>query len=188
MVAVPPIITAVLPDYAGSIAPLPLMLVGTYALCLSPPAGQFLLTIHKQVPVLFIAVPAMVLALAAAYAGAAKGLVGVASGVAFASLVYCVAVNLYAFSSLRRLRHGVRLMSEIGVKAAVALALVWAIVQVVPPGPPPLAWVGGWRLLASMIVVLPLVAGALRRVRALSEGPPADPNPAVLVDNSGGGH
>ena len=188
MVAVTTGGTAILPDYGASIAPLPVMLVATYLLCLAPPAGQFLITFHKQVRVLFIALPAMGLALAAGYLGAAKGLVGVAVGVAFASLVHTVGVNLYVFSSLGRLPHGIRVIVMIGIKAAVALGLVWAIERVVPAGSPPFSWIGGWRLIAALAVAAPLVVSAIRHVGSLSGPSPAAQNPAILVDKGSSGH
>jgi O-antigen/teichoic acid export membrane protein len=188
MVALPPIIMAVLPDYAGSIAPLPIMLVATYFLCLSPPAGQFLLTIHKQVPALFIALPAMALALAGAYVGAARGLVALAEGIAFASLVYCVTVNLYAYAMLGLLKDGVRLLTIIGAKAVVGLGLAWAIVRFVPEGPPPFSLIGGWRLVAAAAVAAPLLVSAIRHMRTLSRTSSTGQNQAISVDKRVIGH
>ena len=69
LVALPPAITLFLPQYTGTIAPLRVMLVGTYFLCLAPPAGQLLLTIHKQVASLLLTLPPTALALEASFDG-----------------------------------------------------------------------------------------------------------------------
>lgn len=171
MVVLPPMISAYFPDYAGSVAPLPVMLVATYFLCLSPPAGQFLLTIHKQVPVLFIAIPTMCLALGAAYVGAAFGLVGMAFGVASASFVLFVGINVYAFSHLRRCPgwwRAIRPVLDVSATAAIVFPFGWVINAAIATGPRPFAVVGGWRLLAATVVAIPLLARAAGRVRALS--------------------
>jgi O-antigen/teichoic acid export membrane protein len=189
IVALPPALTAYLPDYAASIAPLRVMLIGTYFLCLSPPAGQLLLTIHKQISVLGIAVPSMVLALGAAYLGASQGLVGVAAGVALGCFVQFVGVNLYALSQLGSSTQAVRPIVEIAAKAAVALALIWVIERVVPPGPAPIAIVGGWRLCAAIAVALPLLVRAAIRLREASSSPLPDASArAVVVDNPTADH
>ena len=169
-VALPPALTAFLPDYTASITPLRYMLLGTYFLCLSPPAGQFLITIHKQVQVLSFVVPSMALALAAAYVGASRGLVGVTAGIVLACLVHFVGINVYAFSCLGGAVGAARPLAEVGVKAVVVLAVVGLIDRFVPAGPTVIAVVGGWRLLAVVIVTLPLLLNAVRRVRTLSAG------------------
>ena len=184
LVALPPALTAFLPEYAASIGPMRVMMIGTYFLCLSPPAGQLLLTIHKQVHVLFIAVPSMMLALGAAYLGASRGLVGVAAGVAFGCAVQFASINLYALSQLGSLAQAVRPLVDIGAQAAVAIALVWAIERFVPPGPAPIALLGGWRLLAAAAVALPLLLrAALRLQEVTSAALPGSSAQAVLVDN-----
>jgi O-antigen/teichoic acid export membrane protein len=184
LVALPPALTAYLPEYAASIAPMRVMLIGTYFLCLSPPAGQLLLTIHKQLQVLFIALPSMGLALGAAYLGASRGLVGVAVGVAFGCVVQFAGINIYALSQLGSRAQAVRPLVEIGAQAAVAIALVWAIERFVPAGPAPIAVVGGWRLCAAAAVALPLLARAAMRLREAASGTAPGPSaPAVFVDN-----
>lgn len=188
LVALPPALTAYLPDFAGAIAPMRVMLLGTYFLCLTPPAGQFLLTIHKQVAVLFLVVPSMGLALAAAYLGASNGLVGVAAGIAFACVAYFLTIHLYAFSHLDSASRALRPLADVCAKAGVATVLVWAIERLIPPGPPPMATVGGWRLVAALCLAVPLLLSAFRRVRALSPRVPEASNPAILVDNGATGH
>jgi O-antigen/teichoic acid export membrane protein len=183
LIAVPPALTAYLPDYTASIAPMRIMLVGTYLLCLSPPAGQLLLTIHKQISVLAIAVPSMALALGAAYVGASRGLVGVASGVALGCLAQFVGINLYALSQLGDRAQAFRPVAEVLTQAAVALALVWAIDRFVPPGSGPFALVGGWRLVAASAVAAPLLARAAMRLHAVSSSARDASSEAVFVDN-----
>ena len=168
LVALPPALLAFLPDYSASIPPLRVMLVATYFLCLSPPAGQFLLTIHKQIPVLFIAIPAMIIALVAAYIGTSYGLVGVATGIAIASFLYFVTINAYAFSHLGDRSPGVRPLATICLKAVGVLGVVWLIERFVAIGPQPVGVIGGWRLVAAMLLTLPLLASAASRVRAMS--------------------
>jgi O-antigen/teichoic acid export membrane protein len=187
MVALPPMITAYFPDYAGSIAPLPVMLVATYFLCLSPPAGQFLLTIDKQVQLLFIAVPAMCLALGAGYAGAASGLVGVAAGIMAASFALFVGINVYAFSHLGGWWQAIKPVLQVSATAAVVFVLGWAISEAVPTGGP-FATVGGWRLLTAAAVALPLLARAVRRLGAMSTPTGKPPDQAVFVDNRPADH
>jgi O-antigen/teichoic acid export membrane protein len=184
LVALPPALTAYLPEYAASIAPMRVMMIGTYFLCLSPPAGQLLLTIHKQIHVLFIAIPSMVLALGAAYLGASRGLVGVAAGVALGCVVQFAGINLYALSQLGSMARAVRPLVEIAAQATVAIALVWAIERFVPAGPAPFALVGGWRLGAATAVALPLLARAAMRLRKATAGTAPEPSAqAVFVDN-----
>src|SRR5262249_543656 len=120
LVALPPAIRAFLPAFAGTIVPLRVMLVGTYFLCLAPPASQCLLTVRKQTQVLLIALPAMAIAFGAAYAGTASGLRGVAIGVTIGCLVEFVAINGYAFSHLRSAGAVAGLVLRI-----VATAAVW---------------------------------------------------------------
>ena len=166
LVALPPVITAYLPDYAGTIGPLRVMLVGTYFLCLSPPAGQLLLTIHKQTAALLIQLPATALALAAGYLGASYGLVGVASGVALACFALFLGVNAYAFAQFSAPLTIVRRLADICSTAAVVLLVVWAIEIIVPLGPAPVALVGGWRLVAAILVAVPLLVRAGRGLRS----------------------
>ena len=167
IVALPPAISAFFPAFEGTIGPLRIMLVATYLLCLTTPGGQLLLTIHKQVPALFITVPAMAIALAGAYAGARYGLVGVASGVAFACLVEFVALNAYAFSQFTGgLSIAARLSSILG-KAALWVGAALLIERFVPAGPAPFALVGGWRLVVVSLATLPLLAHAAGRIQAL---------------------
>jgi O-antigen/teichoic acid export membrane protein len=167
LVALPPAIRAFFPAFEGTIAPLRIMLVGTYFLCLVPPAGQLLLTIHKQVPALFIGVPAMLLALAGAYAGARAGLAGVAAGVAIACFVEFAAVNAYAFSHFDGGLSIARRLLSISGTAALLVAAALLVERYVPAGPAPVAWVGGWRLPVAVLAGLPLLVRATRRVRAL---------------------
>ena len=180
LVALPPVIEAYFPEFAGSVAPLRVLLVGTYFLCLSPPAGQLLLTIHKQAQVLFIAVPAMVLALVAAYAGVSYGLIGVAAGVSVAAFAHFLGINLYAFAQLGGLGRAAAPVAGVCAQALVVLAAAWAIERFVPAGPRPLAMVGGWRLVAAIALSVPLLTRAGARMRALSAAPS---DPSVSIDN-----
>ena len=178
-VALPPAIRTFLPAFEGTIAPLRVMLVGTYFLCLAPPAGQLLLTIHKQVPVLFIGVPAMALALLGAYVGARYGLVGVANGVSAACVVEFAVLNAYAFSQFDRgLSIAGRLIALMAT-AALWLGAALLVERLVPAGPAPIAMVGGWRLLAVALLAAPLLLRAAKRIRAFQV-----PHP---VDMTGGG-
>jgi O-antigen/teichoic acid export membrane protein len=167
LVALPPAIRAFFPAFEGTIAPLRVMLVGTYFLCLAPPAGQLLLTIHKQVPALLIAVPAMLLALAGAYVGSRAGLVGVAIGVSLACFVEFLALNTYAFSHFAGgLSIARRLLSLAGT-AALWIAAALVVERYVPAGPGPIAVVGGWRVLVAALLGVPLLVRSARRIRAL---------------------
>src|SRR5262249_39747202 len=98
LVALPPAIVEWLPAFAGTIAPLRVMLVATSFLCLALPALQFLLTVRKHTAALLIALPAMAIALGAAYVGTAAGLAGVAAGVTLGCLVEFVGINASAFA------------------------------------------------------------------------------------------
>ena len=178
MIALPPAIRAFFPAFEGTIAPLRIMLVGTYFLCLATPAGQLLLTIHKQVPALIIGVPAMGLAVAGAYAGARYGLAGVAAGVAFACLVEFVAVNAYAFSHFTGGLSVVARLASIVGKAAIWLGAALLINRYVPAGPAPIAVVGGWQLLLVGLLTLPLLAHAAGRIQAL-RAPESIDNPRI---------
>jgi O-antigen/teichoic acid export membrane protein len=165
LIALPPAILAFLPAFEGTIAPLRVMLVGTYLLCLAPPAGQLLLTVHKQTPALLIALPATGLALGAAYVGARFGLVGVAWGVTIACVAEFLGINVYAFSHFWGPLAIARLLSGIIGTAALWLAATAAVERLVPAGPPPIAIIGGWRLLVIGLLALPLLARAARRIR-----------------------
>jgi len=167
LVALPPAIRAFLPAFADTIAPLRVMLVGTYFLCLAPPAGQFLLTIRKQTPALFVALPATAVAFAAAYYGTAWGLQGVAAGVAIGCLVEFIAINAYAFSHLSSAGSIAALILKIVGTAALFVFTTRGIEMHVPVGPPLAAPFGGWRLVAAGLLGLPLLYRAARRIRAL---------------------
>lgn len=167
MVALPPAIAAFFPQYVGTIVPLRVMLVGTYFLCLAPPAGQFLLTVHKEMSTLLLGLPATAFALAGAYFGSAYGLVGVATGVAAACLLEFLIIDAYAFAHLDDVPRIVRRLGGIVATAVLVLLVVFAIERLVPAGPPIVAVVGGWRLLAIAGVVVPLVVRTTRRIRSL---------------------
>ena len=163
--ALPPAIAAFFPKYIETVPPLRILLVGTYFLCLTPPAAQFLLTVHKQVRALFISVPAMLLALGAAYIGAGDGLAGVAAGVSIACVAEFVAINAYAFSHFAGADIIARRIAAVAVTAAAGVGMVLAIDRFVPPGPVAIAVVGGWRLLAAGALAVPLLLRAVGRVR-----------------------
>lgn len=180
LVALPPAIAAFLPKYVDTIAPLRVMLVATYFVALAPPAGQFLLTIHKQNLTLFIAVPVTALAFVAGSYGAAYGLVGVAVGVAVACVVEFLAINIYA---LLHFSKPVAVIAQLGTLCGTAAAWLLAVVAVerfVPAGPPVIALVGGWRLVVVGLLCLPLLVRATRRIQALQV--------PDLVDNVRAGH
>ena len=141
-----------------------ILLVGTYFLCLTPPAGQLLLTVRKQVSVLFIGVPAAALAFGGAYAGSRYGLAGVATGVSIAFFAEFVAVNAYAFSHFCGARDIVLLLARITATAAAVVALALAVERFVPTGPPLVAWFGGWRLPVIGLLVTPLLVRSARRI------------------------
>ena len=167
LVALPPAITQWLPAFVDTIPPLRVMLVGTYFLCLTPPAGQFLLTVHKQTPALLIALPATAIALGAAYVGAASGLVGVAVGVGIGCVVEFVGVNAYAFSHFSGARAIAGQLLGITSVAALWLAAALLVERAVPAGPSPMAFVGGWRLVVVALLAVPLLVRAVRRIHAL---------------------
>jgi O-antigen/teichoic acid export membrane protein len=167
LVALPPAIRTWLPAFVDTIPPLRVMLVGTYFLCLAPPAGQFLLTVHKQTPALLVALPATAIALAAAYVGAASGLIGVAAGVAIGCFVEFAGINAYAFSHFSGARTIAGQILGIAATAALWLAATFLIERVVPAGPSPIAVVGGWRLVVVGLLAVPLLVRAARRIRAL---------------------
>ena len=180
LIVLPPLFTAWFPQYVDGIPSWRVMLVGTYFLCLTPPAGQLLLTLRKQVRALVIGVPATLLALGAGYVGAQYGLVGVAVGVSLAFFAEFVAVNAYAFSHLCGAAEIAGLLARLVGTAAAVFALALAISRFVPAGPAMVAWFGGWQLLAIGLVVLPLLVRAARRIQAI-QAPDS-------VDNGGVGH
>jgi O-antigen/teichoic acid export membrane protein len=180
LVALPPAIAAFFPAYVDAIPPLRILLVGTYFLCLIPPAGQLLLTVRKQVRTLLIAVPVLALALAAAYAGSRYGLAGVATGVSIAFFVEFVAVNAYAFSHFTGALPIVIRLAGITATAAVFVLATVAINRLVPPGPAWIGVVGGLRLLTVLVLSLPLLLRAARRIHAI-QAPDS-------IDNVGAGH
>jgi O-antigen/teichoic acid export membrane protein len=173
LVALPPAIAAFFPKFIDTVAPLRVMLVGTYFLCLTPPAAQLLLTVRKQVRALFIGVPAMLLALGAAYVGAGYGLTGVAAGVSIACVVEFAAINAYAFSHFTDARTIAGRLAGLTATAAAVVGLVLAIDRLVPPGPAFIAVVGGWKLVVVGALAVPLLLRAARRVQ---------------VDSPDGGH
>jgi len=180
LIALPPAITVWFPKYVDAIPPLRVMLIGTYFLCLTPPAGQLLLTVRKQVRALFIGVPAAALAFAAAYVGSPYGLVGIATGVSIACFAEFVAVNAYAFSHFCSARDIVFLVARFAATAAAVVLVTLAVERFVPAGPPLIAWFGGWRLLVISALALPLLARAARRIWSLQS--------PELVDNVTPGH
>ncbi len=165
-VALPPAIAAFFPKFVDAVPPLRVMLAGTYFLCLTPPAAQFLLTVHQQVRALFIGVPAMLLALGAAYVGAGYGLVGVAAGVSIACVAEFIAINAYAFSYFADAVTIASRLAGIAASAAGVISLTIAIDRFVPAGPPAIAIVGGWRLIAVGILAAPLLVRAGRRIQS----------------------
>ena len=167
LIVLPPAITRWFPKYVDAIPPLWAMLVGTYFLCLTPPAGQLLLTVRKQVRALFIGVPAAALAFVAAYAGSRYGLVGVAAGVSIACFAEFVAVNAYAFSHFCGAREIVVLIARLTATAAAVVLVTLAVDRFVPAGPPLIAWFGGWRVAVIGGLALPLLARAARRIRGI---------------------
>ena len=187
-VALPPVISRFFPQYIDTIAPLRIMLVGTYFLCLTPPAGQFLLTVHKQRSALLLGLPATAVAFVAGYVGARRGLVGVAAGVSAAGLLEFVGLNAYAFAHLEdAARIGRRLMTIIAT-AGVVMLIVLLVERYVPPGPPVIAVLGGWRLAAVAVLTVPLMFRAVRRLRSLARVVPDGLNSTDLVDNAGVSH
>jgi len=178
LVALPPAITTFLPQYAETIAPLRVMLAATYFVALATPAGQFLLTIRKQTPALLVALPGPVLAVAAGYMGSPYGLVGVAAGITITCLAEFVAINAYALSHFSRPVPVAAQLAGICGTAAACLAAAVAITRFVPAGPPAIAVVGGWQLLAVAVVSLPLLARAARRIHALQGPDSVDKVPA----------
>jgi O-antigen/teichoic acid export membrane protein len=162
LLVLPPAIRAWFPAFAGTIPPLRVMLVGTYFLCLAPPAIQLLLTVHKQVPSLYIALPTAAFTVLAAYIGSGYGLIGVACGVALGCVIEFAAINVYAFSFLADGDTTFRELGLIVAAAAVCVGLVYLI---------------GY---AAGVLVLPLLWRAARRIRALQA-----PDP---VDNASAGH
>jgi len=167
LVALPPAIGTFLPAFADTIPPLRVMLVGTYFLCLTPPAGQFLLTVRKQTPALLLALPATAITLGAAYAGTAWGLIGVAAGVSLGCVVDFVAVNAYAFSHLAPAPSIAAMILHIVATAALWVFATRGIEMYVPAGAWLLTPIGGWRLVAAGLIGLPLVLRAAHRIRAL---------------------
>jgi O-antigen/teichoic acid export membrane protein len=167
LIVLPPAIRTWLPAFVDTIPPLRVMLVGTYFLCLAPPAGQLLLTVHKQTPALLVALPATALALVAAYVGAASGLVGVAWGVTLACFVEFVGINAYAFSHFSGGRSTAAQLLGIVGTAALWLAATVVVERIVPPGPGAMAVVGGWRVVVVALLSVPLLARARRRIRTL---------------------
>jgi O-antigen/teichoic acid export membrane protein len=167
LVALPPAIRTWLPAFVDTIPPLRVMLVGTYFLCLTPPAGQFLLTVRKQTPALFVALPATVLTLAAGYVGVAYGLVGVAVGVAGGCFIEFVGINAYAFTHFSGARTIIGQLLGIVATAALWLGATFLVERFVPAGPSLIAVVGGWRLIVAGLLSLPLLVRAARRIRAL---------------------
>ena len=167
LVALPPAIDAFLPAFADTIPPLRVMLVGTYFLCLAPPAMQFLLTVRKQTPALLVALPATAIALGAAYAGTTWGLWGVAMGVAIGCFVEFVAINVYAFSHLSSAGSIAGLVLRIAGTAALWVFAARGIEMHVPRGAFVLAPIGGWRLVTAAAIGLPLLVRAAQRIRAL---------------------
>lgn len=165
VVALPPAIAAFFPKFTDTTAPLRVMLVGTYFLCLTPPAAQFLLTVHKQVRALFISIPAMLLALGAAYIGAGYGLAGVAAGVSVACVAEFVAINAYAFSHFSGAGAIAGRLVRIAITAAGVVGIAQAMDGIVPAGPAAFAVIGGWKLVAVGALTVPLLLRAARRVQ-----------------------
>lgn len=180
LVVVPPAVATWLPRFADAVPPMRVMLVGTYFLCLTPPAGQLLLTLHKQVRALAIGIPAMALAFGAGYAGTRYGLLGVAVGVSTAFFVEFVAVNAYTFSHFCGAGEIAALLGRVTAIALAVAVIAQAISRFVPAGPPLVAWFGGWQLLAIGLVVLPLLLRAAGRIHAIQA--------PDLVDNANPGH
>jgi len=174
-VALPPAIAAFFPKYVDTIAPLRVMLIATYFVGLAAPAGQLLLTVHKQLPALFVAVPATALAFAGGYIGSRAGLPGVAAGIAVACVAEFAALNAYALSHLIDARAIAVSLAKICATAAAVVAAAVAIDRFVPVGPF-IAFAGGWRLLAACAVAAPLVLRAVGQIQALQ--------PSEAVDRS----
>jgi len=175
MIALPPMLSAWLPDYAASMTALRVMLVATYFLCLSPPAGQLLLTVHKQNDVLFIAIPSTVLAMVAGYLGARYGLTGVCAGITVGCFAHFAAINIYALLQVGELSEAIGPVVLASIKMAAAAAAYWTIERVIPSGPARLDIIGGWRLAAALLVAAPFIASAASQVRAAA----SPPDPAV---------
>ena len=179
LILLPPAIGRWFPLYVDAIPPLRVMLIGTYFLCLTPPAGQLLLTVRKQVRALFISVPVTALAFGAAYAGSRYGLTGVAVGVSLTFFVEFVAVNAYALSHFCDAREIAWRIVRLAGTAVAVFAIAQAVERFVPAGPPAIAWFGGWRLLAIGLLAVPLLVRSGARIRALQA--------PVSVDNAGAG-
>jgi O-antigen/teichoic acid export membrane protein len=173
-VALPPVIAWLYPQFTGTIPPLRVMLIGTYFLCLTPPAGQLLLTLRKQVRALVVGVPAMALAIGAAYVGARWGLTGVAAGISIVFFLEFAAINAYALSHFEQAGPIARALGGIAVTAALFFAAAAAVQRLVPAGPWPIALVGGWRLAVMVALGGPLLVRAGRRIRALGQAESVD--------------
>jgi hypothetical protein len=89
----------------------------------------------------------------------------VAAGVSIACLAEFVAINAYAFSYFADGFTIASRLAGIAATAAGVIALTVAIERFVPPGPPAIAIVGGWQLLAAAVLTFPLLVRAARRVQ-----------------------
>lgn len=174
LIVLPPAIGRWFPLYVEAIPPMRVLLLGTYFLCLTPPAGQFLLTVRKQVRALFIALPVTALAFGAAYAGSRYGLIGVAVGVSLAFFVEFVALNAYALSHFSGAPEIARRLVRLAGTAVAVFVIAQAVERFVPAGPPAIGWFGGWRLLAIGLLAVPLLARAADRIRGMQAPDPVD--------------
>jgi O-antigen/teichoic acid export membrane protein len=160
IVAAPPLLAWLLPDYQPGLAPLVWLVPGVVALCVTLPAAQYLVAVNRQSRALVAVVIGTVLAAVGNHLAltGGYGLVGVAAATAAGYVAYCVltvsisiwteldlahrlrysgmvglmlAPTLTLAVVLERLQPGVEAGCEITVAKVVAVALAWGVTVLV---------------------------------------------------------
>ena len=152
--ALPALVHAVLPQFAGGLRAAQVLLLGTFALSLNHMPGQFLITVDRQGPGIAVAAASTALLAGGCWLALDRGLglVGVAAATAVAYAVSSAAMLLLAVTMAGSFRRGAALLGE----CALALTWTWGAVAAcehLVPGPVPAA---GWAEVATAAVRIPL--------------------------------
>ena len=134
IVAAPPLLAWLLPDYRIGLAPLVWLVPGVVALCVALPAAQYLIAVNRQRRALVAVVMATVLAAVGNHLAltGGYGLVGVAAATAAGYVAYCVlSVRISIWTELDRACR-LRYLTMLGLMLAPTITLAVAMERIQP--------------------------------------------------------
>jgi len=153
IVAAPPLLARLLPDYRIGLAPLVWLVPGVLAMCVALPAAQYLIAVDRQRRALVAVVIATLLAAVGNHLAltGGYGLVGVAAATAAGYVAYCVlSVRISMWTELDRACR-LRYLAMLGLTLAPTITLAIALERIEP------AVEAGWTVTAVKAAAVVLV-------------------------------